>query len=187
MSQSTPQKWFQLEEQFFKGVDRQLMHKLKDEIEIAKTADEIMKVTGISNHDLAEEMASLHVTVETLAAFRLAPLVAVAWADDRIEENERYTILRAAEKSGISPDDAAMEMLNAWTTRRPSSELLDAWCEYAAALSASLADAHRKSLQKEMVEQIHAVAEASGGFLGFGSVSPSEKAVIARIEAALGV
>ena len=77
MSQSTPQKWFQLEEQFFKGVDRHLMQKLKSEIETAKTAEEIIRVTGINNAHLAEEMAKLHVTVETLAAFRLAPLVAV--------------------------------------------------------------------------------------------------------------
>ncbi len=187
MSQSTPQKWFQLEEQFFKGVDRQLMQKLKNEMETAKTAEEIIRVTGINNPHLAEEMAKLHVTVETLAAFRLAPMVAVAWADDRIEENERYTITKAAEESGIAADEPAMALLDTWTKQRPSDELIDAWCEYAAALSSSLAEAHRATLRAEIVEQVHAVAEASGGFLGFGSVSPSEKAMIKRIEAALTV
>ena len=186
MSQSTPQKWFQLEEQFFQHVDQQLLEKLKNEMVETKSAEEIMKVIGINDPELAKEIAGMHVTVETLAAFRLAPLVAVAWADDRVEENERYAIIRAAEKSGIAPGEPSMELLQAWTKRRPSAELLDAWCDYARALSASLAEPHRQALRKEMLEQVNAVAEASGGILGFASVSSSEKAVIKRIEDALG-
>ena len=186
MSENTPQKWFNLEEQFFKGVDQQLVAKLKDQMETAKSAEEIMRVTGITDSALAEEIAGIHITVETLSAFRLAPLVAVAWADDRIEENERYTIVRAAEKSGIQPGEPAMELLNAWTTTRPADELLHAWCDYAKALSASLAESHRTALRKEIVSQITEVAEASGGMLGFGSISPSEKKTIKLIEEALG-
>lgn len=186
MSKNTPQKWFNLEEQFFKGVDRQLVKKLQNEMETAETAEAIMKVTGISNAELASEMAELNVTVETLSAFRLAPLVAVAWADDRVEENERYAITKAAEKSGISNDDPAMELLNSWTKNRPSEDLLNAWCEYAKALSASLAEAHRAALKKEVIDEVNSVAEACGGILGFGSISPAEKETIKRIESALG-
>ena len=185
MSQNSPQKWFNLEEHFFSEVDQRLVEKMRGEMDTAKTAAEIMRVTGINDEELAAEMAELNVTVDTLAAFRLAPLVAVAWADDRVEENERYAITRAAEQSGIAADDPAMALLDSWTKRRPSSELLDAWCDYAQALSASLSEVHRTKLQKELTTQIHAVAEAAGGILGFGSISPSEKAVIERIEKAL--
>lgn len=185
MSQNSPQKWFQLEEHFFNGVDQQLMAKLRSEMETAGTAEEIMKVTGITNGELATAIASLNVSVETLAAFRLAPLVAVAWADDRVEENERYVITKSAESSGISPEEPAMELLQSWTNRRPPAELMDAWCEYAKALVASLEESHRESLRSELTTKIHAVAEANGGFLGFGSVGPSEKKIIERVEEAL--
>ena len=78
MSQNSPQKWFNLEELFFNQIDNQLLQKLKSEIQTAATAEAISKVTGIEDEELASSMAELNVTVETLSAFRLAPLVAVA-------------------------------------------------------------------------------------------------------------
>ncbi len=186
MSQNSPQKWFNLEEHFFKDLDQQLLADLRNEKETADTANDIMQVTGIQDSELAGAMAELKVTVDTLAAFRLVPLVAVAWADDRVEENERYSIAKAAEKSGISADEPAMALLNSWTTRKPPRELLEAWCEYSAALCESLSEAHRATLKKEIMEQVHKVAEANGGVLGFGSVSDNEKELIGKVEAALG-
>lgn len=185
MSQNSPQQWFKLEEQFFNQVDHNLMEKLRGQLKTDETAESIMRVTGISNEDLAKEIAGINVTVDTLAAFRLAPLVAVAWADDRVEENERYAITKAAEKSGIKADDPAMELLEGWTQKRPSGQLLDAWCDYAKALSETLNELHRKTLKEEVMTQVRSVAEACGGILGFGSVSANEQAVIARIEAAM--
>lgn len=185
MSQNSPKQWFQLEELFFQQVDQKLMDDLRGEMNTAETAEAIMQVTGINNEHLAKEMAELNVTIDTLAAFRLAPLVAVAWADDRVEENERFRIVKAAEQSGIKPEDPAMALLKNWTERRPGPELLDTWCEYAQALSASLEETHRATLAKEVLEQVNSVAEAAGGLLGFGSVSPSEKKTIDRIAAAL--
>ncbi|MFN3190815.1 MAG: hypothetical protein ACE361_09865 [Aureliella sp.] len=185
MSQNSPQKWFQLEEHFFKGVDQDLMKKLRGDLEKAETAEHIMQVAGIQNADLAREIADLNVTVETLAAFRLAPLVVVAWADDRVENNERYHITKAAEKSGIDSGEPAMELLESWTKRRPPSELMEAWCHYAAALTGSLAEAHRAGLKSEIVALVKSVAEANGGLLGFASISASEAAVLKQVEEAL--
>ncbi len=185
MSQNTPKQWFNLEERFFNDVDSQLLAKLRDEMSSKTTAQEIMRLTGISNEKLAAEIAATDVTVETLAAFRLVPLIAVAWADDRMEENERYTIKLAAEKAGIAQDSASMDLIHAWTERRPPAELLQTWCDYARALAASLAGEHRKTLQQEVHRQVSAVAQASGGVLGFGSISSSEQTVIDQIEEAL--
>ncbi|MEZ6134711.1 MAG: hypothetical protein R3C53_07365 [Pirellulaceae bacterium] len=185
MSQNSTKRWFNLEEQFFNQVDNALLEKLRGQMSVEQTAEQIAQVTGIADKQLAQEIAKLDVTVETLSAFRLTPLVAVAWADDRIEENERYAIIRSAEKAGIQAEDPAMQLLESWTKRRPSEELLNAWCDYTTALIASLNDEHRVTLKKEIMKSVESVAEASGGVLGFGSVSPSEKAVIARIEAAL--
>jgi EAL domain-containing protein (putative c-di-GMP-specific phosphodiesterase class I) len=130
-------------------------------------------------------LAAIGVTVETLTAFRLVPLVAVAWSDDRLEENEHDAILKAAEKSGIDPLSPAMAMLKTWTTQRPTSDLFDAWCHYSKSLSASLNGATRAVFQQEVVEQVKSVARSAGGVIGFGSISASEKAIIDRIEQAL--
>ena len=185
MSQNTPKQWFNLEERFFNDIDNQLLEKLRNEMSSDKTAQEIMRLTGISDEKLAAEIVATNVSVETLAAFRLVPLIAVAWADDRMEDNERYTIRLAAEKAGIASESASMELIRAWTERRPPAELLQTWCDYARALAASLAGEHRKTLRQEINQQVSAVAHASGGVLGFGSVSSSEQAVIDQVNEAL--
>ncbi len=185
MSQSSPKQWFQLEEQFFGQVDQDLLRRLRESMQVAETADAIMSVTGIKNSELAQSIAEKSVTVETLSAFRLVPLVAVAWADDRIESDERDVILQAAEKSGIHAQDPAMELLGNWTKKRPPSELLDTWCDYAKSLSASIDESNRNALREEILTQAKAVAEACGGILGFGSISPGESETLDRIEAAL--
>lgn len=185
MPENTPKKWLNLEEHFFAHLDQQLLEKLRDEQATTQTVASIMKITGINDEKLATELANVGVTIETLTAFRLVPLVAVAWADDRLEENERDVILQAAQKSGIDPAEPAMDMLKAWTLRRPGHELLDAWCHYSKALSATLNGEMRAVLQKEIIEQVQSVARSTGGVLGFGSISPSEKAIIERVEQAL--
>ncbi len=184
MSQHSAKQWFKLEELFFSQVDQELLNKMRSEMATVETAEAIIRVTGITDEKLASEIAKINVTVDTLSAFRLAPLVAVAWADDRVESEERDVILAAAAQSGIAADDPAMEMLKNWTTQRPGPELLDTWCEYASALCRSLNEDNRIALRDQLVSQAHKVAEACGGILGFGSISPSEKATLERIEKA---
>lgn len=186
MSKDSPKQWFNLEERFYNDLDQQLLSKLRAEQANTDTAEAIMRVAGINDQKLAEHIAGIGVTVETLTAFRLVPLVAVAWADDLMEENERYVILQAAEKSGIKQGDSAMDLLKAWTSKRPPSDLIDAWCEYAKSLSMSLSGEMRTVLKKEILEQVHTVAQSAGGVLGFGSVSKSEQTMINTIEKALG-
>ncbi len=78
-----------------------------------------------------------------------------------------------------------MELLGNWTKKRPPSELLDTWCDYAKSLSASIDESNRNALREETLTQAKAVAEACGGILGFGSISPGESETLDRIEAAL--
>ena len=89
MSTNSPKKWLNLEEHFFAQMDQQLLEKLRQEQSSTQSAAAIMKVTGIADEGLAKELASVGITIETLTAFRLVPMVMVAWADDRMEESER--------------------------------------------------------------------------------------------------
>ncbi len=181
MSQNSPKQWFNLEERFYNEIDNRLLEKLRSNISKEKTAQDIMRLTGLADVNLAGKIAELDVTPETLAAFRLVPLIAVAWADDRVEANEEYAIKIAAEKAAIADNSPDMELIQAWTRRRPPVELFNAWCEYARALSNSLAEEHRQTLSSEMLQQVKSVAAASGGVLGFGSVSSSEQDIIDRV------
>lgn len=185
MSQNSPKQWFNLEERFYNEIDNKLLDNLRSKMSTEKTAEDIMRLTGISDAKLAATIAELQITVETLAAFRLVPLIAVAWADDRIDSKEHYAIKIAAEKAGIAEDSPEMQLLQAWTTNRPPAELFDTWCEYARALADSLAEEHRQTLLNEMMQQVTSVATAAGGVLGFGSISTTEQAIIDRVTLAL--
>ena len=154
-------------------------------METSERVEAIKKVTGITSDELAEQLAAKNITVETLSAFRLVPLVAVAWADDRLEEDERDAVVKAAQQAGIDFAQPAGKLLSGWLANRPPVDLFETWIEYARSLSASLDAPSRNQLKREMVGQVRSVAEASGGFLGMGSTSPNEKAEIQKVEQAL--
>ncbi len=185
MSQHSPKQWFNLEERFFSDLDQQLLAKIRNQQSTTETAEAIMKITGIVDEALAREISQVGITPETLTAFRLVPLIAVAWADDSLSDKERTSIFAAAEKSGISDGEPSMAILREWLRKRPTSDLLDAWCDYAKSLSLSLNGELRAVLKKEILQQVHAVARASGGLLGIAAESESEKAVIGKVESAL--
>lgn len=185
MADDSPKKWFKLEESFFKDVDHKLMEKLRKQVATDEQAQAIQRLTGLTDMKVCQAIAALNISVESLAALRLAPLVAVAWADDRIEDNERFRVIQAAEKAGLAQGDPSYEVLSTWLTQRPSHELFETWIDYAKTLAQSLDGESRENLQRAILTQVRGVAEASGGLFGFGSVSPSEKKIIERIEAAL--
>ena len=185
MADNSPKKWFKLEESFFNGVDQKLLDKLRKQVATEEQATAIQRLTGLSDIKVCQAIAELNISAESLAALRLAPLVAVAWADDRIEDNERFQVIQAAEKAGLVRGEASYELLESWLSQRPSHELFETWVEYAKTLAQSLDGESRENLQRTIVSQARSVAEASGGLLRFGSVSPTEKKVIERIETAL--
>jgi hypothetical protein len=185
MAENSPKKWFKLEESFFKGVDQKLLDKLRKQVATEQEAAAIQRLTGLTDLKVCQAIAALDISVESLAALRLAPLVAVAWADDRVEDNERFQVINAAEKAGLARGDASFELLESWLAQRPPLELFETWVEYAKTLALSLDGEARENLQRTIVAQARSVAEANGGLLRFGSISPIEKKIIERIEAAL--
>jgi uncharacterized membrane protein YebE (DUF533 family) len=185
MSDSSPQKWFKLEESFFKEVDHQLLQKLQAQLATEERATAIQRLTGLTDADVCRHIAAMNISVESLAALRLVPLVAVAWADDRIEDNERFKIIQCAEKAGLTPGDASYELLQSWLSKRPPQDLLDTWVEYARNLSQSLDGEARKNFQRTLVQQVQAIAEANGGLFGLGSISPAEHKVVELVRQTL--
>jgi hypothetical protein len=185
MAETSPKKWFQLEESFFRDVDHKLMARLHEQVATEERAAAIQRLTGLTDSKVCRDIAALNISVESLAALRLVPLVAVAWADDRIDDNERYRVIAAAEKAGLTEGDASYDLLKDWLSRRPSHELFETWVEYAKSLAQSLDGESRENFQKTLVAQVRDVAEANGGLFGLGSISHNEKTIINRVEEAL--
>lgn len=173
-----------LDKQFFYESDQVLLQRLREEMRAEKERGELAKAFGIQDANLLQELVNLGVTAESLTALKLVPMVLVAWADGRIQGEERTAILRAAEEAGVEKGTNGHRLLEQWLSREPSAELEKAWKDYIAAVCQQMTPQGVERLEHEAVEKARQVAEAAGGMLRQGAISRAEADKIAALRAA---
>ena len=176
-----------LEDAFFAEENRRLLDRLRDQAAREEKRKLLKAALEVDDDALVNRLMELGLSVETVVAFGLVPLVEVAWADGEIHGRERAAILEALEAKGAQPGGIAYSLVENWLLHKPGPELMDAWKHYASTLSSSLDADRMASLKQGILAQTNAVAEAAGGFLGFGDkVSDAERKVLEQLEWALG-
>ena len=171
-----------LEEAFFRNEQerRRELQRLRREEESATRA--LREASGIDEEPILRKLAGLGVRAETLAALTLIPLVEVAWADDRMESEEREAVLAGAESTGIALGSPSHALLELWLDDRPAPDLRLAWREFIAALCEQLSAPERLRLRDNVLGRARRVAEAAGGLRGLRDpVSKEEKAVLEEL------
>ena len=175
-----------LEDLFFSQRDQELLAQLKQEMSAKEGRTGLASASGIDDEATLEAIAKAGITPETMTSVSIIPLVAVAWADKRMEAAEKEAILKAAGESGVKSGTAAYSMIESWLDHEPSADLLNVWKEYMGALKGSLDDAAWNQLKSSVLGKAEAVAAAAGGFLGVGSkISDVEKKVLSDLSASL--
>lgn len=167
-----------LEESFFERENQRLLEKLREQAARERKRAILGEALKIDDDKLLDHLVELDLSPETIVALTLVPLVEVAWADGEIQVREREAILRAAEERGVAAGSINHQLLSNWLLRQPSASLLEVWRHYAKALLLSLDDDERRLMRERTIDSASAVAEAAGGFLGFGSISAAERAVL---------
>ena len=174
----------QLEDLFFKKRDSELLARIKDAQESAQDRHDLSAVSGIDDEQVIGALVESGVTADSMTSISLIPLVMVAWSDHRMEEAERFAILKAAEQSGIEKETASYHLLDHWLQTEPSHDLLDAWKGYIEALKGKTDDVVMSQLKSSIMDRAEHVAKMSGGFLGIGqTISPSEQKVLEELAA----
>ena len=173
-----------LEEAFYIKKNRELMNKIKEDLNAELHRDELKKVTGIDDDDILQRVLDIGVNVESLAAMSLAPLVLVAWADGNIDGREKKAIIAGAERAGLAADSAALALLLGWLEEEPDETFQEVWTNYIQALCASLTAGDQVRLRETVLGRCQRVAEAAGGFLGLGSISTQEQAMLNQLNLA---
>jgi len=177
----------ELEEKFFREKDQELIQAMREKTATFKRKQALAEASGIEHDHLLDQLDEMNVTSETLTALSLVPLIAVAWADGKLDDKERAAVLAAAEQAGLEPDHPGHELLKGWLKQKPDEKLYAAWEHHVEALSKTLNDEAREALRADLVGRARTVAEATGGILGLGSkVSREEHAALDRLEAAFG-
>lgn len=169
------------EERHFQKIEQELVAKLRRKAEEAARLRSLSEQTGIVDEGLLSDLRELGYTDDTVKLLYLAPLVQVAWADGQLSERERDLILQAASSRGIDQDSSAGRQLTDWLTSRPSEELFAKTMRIIGALLDARPAAERETTERDLLSYASAIADASGGILGFGKVSAEERELIARI------
>lgn len=176
-----------LEEAFFAKENERLRQRLIEQEAATNRKSALRAATGITDDAALEKLAAMNIGPEALSALSLVPLVLVAWADGKIENEEREAVLSAAGESGIAAGTPNRFLLESWLTHKPAPDLFDTWQAYVKGLVPTLAPAAREELRMRLLGRARAVAEAAGGFLGLGrKISEAEDIVLKRLESAFG-
>lgn len=178
-----------LEEGYFRAQDAKLIEKLREDARLEEIVMALAEQLQVNNPELLRRVIALGVTLNTGPAFLLAPLVQVAWAEGKVTDRERDTVLRLAAARGVEVGSPAHTQLLKWLQERPSDDLFDTAMEVIRSGLALLPPEEREERLKRIVQACHEVAEASGGLakvLGLGSgMSGEEDALLEAITTTL--
>ncbi len=174
------------EAEYFHKKDAQIVEKLKKVFDQKMDREQLQKATGISNEEVLDRLLKVNARGELLLAFRLYPLVEIAWADGSVDAKETEAVIKAAMSMGIADDSEALQALRDWLKRGPSPDGRVAWYAFAGELRKTLSHDELTKFRSDLLEGAKAVAGASGGFLGIAfEVSRAEQEAIDKIAAAL--
>ena len=175
----------ELEETFFAKENERLLRELRAKAKLDEKRKALQAVVKVRDPVIIEHLLELGVGPESILAVALVPLAAVSWADGRLDDKERKAILNAASERGIKPGTANYTMLEAWLKEKPSQKLMDAWKKYTRAIWEQLTKEEQILMRVNIVGKAREVAEAAGGLLGVGSISPKEDALLKDLEKVL--
>jgi hypothetical protein len=184
MAETLEDRGAALEDEFFHKEDQKKLAKLKEKLSSEEALAELRKASGMTDDVVLAKLVELGLRGPTVAALSLVPLIAVAWADGEIQDNERESILHAANAKGMAAGSPGHELLTSWLTTKPDDSLVEAWEGYMKALLSQLNDEQVRILKNQIVGFAKVIAESAGGFLGFAKVSGTESAVLERVEKA---
>lgn len=169
------------EERHFQKLEQELIAKLRKRNEEAAQVRSLSERTGIVDEGILTDLRELGYTDDTVKLLYLAPLVQVAWADGTLSDRERVLILEAARSRGIDEASSAGRQLDEWLTSRPSEDTLGKAMRIIGAMLDARPAAERETSERDLLSYCSAIADASGGLLGFGKVSAHERELIGRI------
>ena len=177
-----------LEDAFFRKESERLLAAMRERKSHEAQKQALSAVLGLRDERVIEPLLDLGIREENVTALVMAPLVAVAWADRTLDNEERYTLLEAENDLGIDPKSAAGELLAVWLSHRPHENLIDAWAAYVKELCRVLEPAERTRLRDDVSSWSWRIARAiEKSFLRGGGPSDAERDVLDRIEAAFQV
>jgi len=174
------------EAEYFEKKNNSLVEKLRSVFHKDINKESIRKETGITDEALLDRLVHVNLSGELMVAFKLIPIIEVAWADGPPDAKEQRAVLESGERSGIPRGSRAFEMLERRLAEGPTDDLRKIWRLYANSLRETLNPTELAEFRADLLALCRQIAETSGGILGIlMKTSPMEKRVIDAVEKAL--
>ena len=175
---------------YFAQRDAVLIEKIRNRAKLGEIALAMADKLRVDDPALLERIAGLGVTRDTAAAFLLAPLVEIAWADGHVSPGEHEIIVRMATARGVAPDSPDMAQLILWLKVEPPVELFESALA-SIKLGLSVLPPHEAEQRATaMVNACKEVTQVPGALERLLSLrrssSPHERSTLAEIRTRLG-
>ena len=170
-----------LEEEYFRKREKELIEKMRQHAEAEAARRRLGEQAGVADEEILQDLQALGYTAETVALLHVVPLVQMAWAEGNVSDRERDLILEAARARGVEPGSAADRQLASWLTRRPSEDFFEKTLRAIGAILQAQPPEMRAASEKDLLSYCTAIASASGGIMGFRTVSDEERQILGRI------
>jgi hypothetical protein len=173
------------EDEYFWRKDQEVIEKMRRAAAVQQANRELGNKAGLTDPELAGDLAELGFTIDTVDLLPLMPLIQMAWAEGGVTEAERQLIYKLARSRGIAEGSAADRQLSAWLTTAPSADVFSRSTRLIRAALSSQSRPDSGLTSDDLVRYCEEIAAASGGILGVRKISAEERALLSDIAAAL--
>ncbi len=170
-----------LEEEYFRKKEKELIDKMRQHAEAEAERRRLGEQAGVADEEILQDLQALGYTAETVTLLHVVPLIQMAWAEGNVSDRERDLIVEAARARGVEPGSAADRQLASWLTRRPSEDFFEKTLRAIGAILQAQPPETRAASEKDLLSYCTAIASASGGIMGFRTVSDEERQILERI------
>jgi hypothetical protein len=160
-----------LEELFFFKQNAILIEKRQQLQKLERDLNTMSGISGISDAAVLRRLVELNIRAEVLATLLIIPHIEVAWADGKMDDEERAAILQAAENDRIFGGPIDRSLFEHWLQHEPPKGFLESWIFYMQGLCQLLGREERQALKSDILQRARTVAEAG---------RPSQKSKISR-------
>lgn len=169
------------EEEYFHKKEQELIEKMRRRVLKEQERQELAEFFFIEDAEILSDLQELGYSRDTIFLLFLVPIIHVAWIDGSVTEKERQAILEIARERGMEKDSPAESMLQDWLNNRPPDEFFEKTLRLIGNILATRPRAVRLIREQTLAHYCDVVANASGGFLGFGKISPAQQELIRKI------
>jgi hypothetical protein len=169
------------EEEYFHKKEQELIEKMRQRVLKEQGRQELAEFFLVEDAAILNELQDLGYSRDTIFLLFLVPVIHVAWIDGSVTEKERRAMLEIARERGMEKASPAESMLQDWLNNRPPDEFFDKTLRLIGNILETRPKSVRLIREQTLAHYCDVVANASGGFLGFGKTSAAQQELIRKI------